>query len=238
VEVFGKQGALVAALDRLDTVHDLATEFPDIKMATAVADIGNPGDVESAVASLREKLGAISVLVNNAGGSTCATLEKTTPESWQADVSRNLNGAYNLFHFTREDLKAAGDGAIVNIASVNGLAAFGDPAYSAGKAGLINFTKCTAMEYGRFGIRANAICPGTVRTPAWEHRVVRNPEILTELGRWYPLKRVVDPIEIARAAVFLASSDASAISGVALPVDCGLSSGNIVMTRALTLEEF
>ena len=135
-------------------------------------------------------------------------------------------------------MKARRSGVIVNIGSVNGLSTYGDPAYSAAKAGMISMTKALAMEYGRFGIRANIICPGTVRTPIWEHRVARNPEILTELGKWYPLGRVVDPIDIARAVGFLASDAAAAITGVVLPVDCGLSAGNIVMTREITLEEF
>ncbi|MEQ8699717.1 MAG: SDR family oxidoreductase, partial [Bauldia litoralis] len=110
--------------------------------------------------------------------------------------------------------------------------------YSAAKAGMISLTKALAMEYGRFGIRANIVCPGTVRTPIWEHRVEKSPEILTELGKWYPLGRVANPIDIARAVGFLASDDAAAITGVVLPVDCGLSAGNIVMTREITLEDF
>ena len=78
-------------------------------------------------------------------------------------------------------------GAILNIGSVNGLYALGDPAYSAAKAGMINFTKALALEYGRFGIRANIVLPGTVRTPLWEERASRNPKVLEELVRWYPL---------------------------------------------------
>ncbi len=237
---FGERGAAIAALDKSEAVHDFAATLTGdgIRTAAAAADIGDEDEVATAIATLREALGPVAVLINNAGISNVATLEKTSPESWREDVNTNLNGAYNCAHAVMADLKAAGDGAIVNISSVNGLQAYGDPAYSAAKAGLINFTKALAMEYGRFGIRANAICPGTVRTPIWNHRVERQPEILEELERWYPLRRVVDPIDIAWAAAFLASPDAAAISGAILPVDCGLSAGNIVMTRALTLEDF
>jgi len=94
------------------------------------------------------------------------------------------------------------------------------------------------MEFGRYNIRANIVCPGTVRTPIWDHRAARNPEVLERLTRWYPLGRVVEPIEVMRAVAFLASDAASAITGVVLPVDCGLTAGNIVMARELTLEEF
>ena len=129
-------------------------------------------------------------------------------------------------------------GAIVNIGSVNGLAALGDPAYSAAKAGMISMTRSLAQEYGRYGIRVNIILPGTVRTPIWNERVKKDPRVLKTLERWYPLGRIVEPSDIANAVAFLASNLAGAITGVALPVDCGLTAGNIVMARELTLEDF
>jgi NAD(P)-dependent dehydrogenase (short-subunit alcohol dehydrogenase family) len=134
-------------------------------------------------------------------------------------------------------MKARRAGAIVNIGSVNGLAAFGDPAYSAGKAGMISLTRSLALEFGRYNIRINIVCPGTVRTPIWDARTAQNPEVLTRLQRWYPLGRIVEPIEVVRAVAFLASDAASAITGVVLPVDCGLTAGNLVMARELTLED-
>jgi NAD(P)-dependent dehydrogenase (short-subunit alcohol dehydrogenase family) len=103
---------------------------------------------------------------------------------------------------------------------------------------MISLTKSLAVEFGRYGVRANIVCPGTVRTPIWDERASRNPEVLEELQRWYPLRRIVEPIEVMRAVAFLASDAASAITGVVLPVDCGLSAGNIVMARELTLEDF
>jgi NAD(P)-dependent dehydrogenase (short-subunit alcohol dehydrogenase family) len=103
---------------------------------------------------------------------------------------------------------------------------------------LISLTKAIALEYGRYNIRANIVCPGTVNTPLWNERASRNPEILAQLARWYPLGRIVEPIEVIRAVAFLASDAASAITGVVLPVDCGLTAGNIIMARELTLEDF
>jgi NAD(P)-dependent dehydrogenase (short-subunit alcohol dehydrogenase family) len=94
-----------------------------------------------------------------------------------------------------------------------------------------------AQEYGCYGIRANIVLPGTVRTPLWQRRAAKDPKVLEKLTRWYPLGRIVEPVEVARAVAFLASDAASAITGVALPVDCGLTSGNIVMARELTLED-
>jgi NAD(P)-dependent dehydrogenase (short-subunit alcohol dehydrogenase family) len=102
---------------------------------------------------------------------------------------------------------------------------------------MISLTKALAIEYGRYGIRTNIVCPGTVRTPVWAERIARNPQVLEQLARWYPLGRIVEPIEVMRAVAFLASDAASAITGAILPVDCGLTAGNIVMTRELTLED-
>lgn len=150
----------------------------------------------------------------------------------------NLNGAYFCAHAVLPVMQDKGIGSIVNVGSVNGLGALGDPAYSAAKAGMISMTRSLALEYGRFGIRVNIVLPGTVRTPIWDDRAKKEPQVLATLKRWYPLGRIVEPIDVARAIAFLASDHAAGITGAALPVDCGLTAGNIVMARELTLEEF
>lgn len=124
-----------------------------------------------------------------------------------------------------EDALKQSQGSLINIASVNGMSVFGHPAYSAAKAGLIHLTKLIAVEYGKFGIRANAVAPGTVRTRAWEARAEVNPQVFEEAKHWYPLRRIVAPDDVANAVGFLASDQAAAISGVCLPVDCGLTAG-------------
>jgi NAD(P)-dependent dehydrogenase (short-subunit alcohol dehydrogenase family) len=237
---FGEQGAAIAALDRSDTVTSFAERLraDAIIVDAAIVDIGDAEAVASAFATITARLGPVDILINNAGRSRNPSLERTTPAGFRDDVNDNLNGAYNCAHAVLPGMKARRAGAIVNIGSVNGLAALGDAAYSAGKAGLISLTKALALEFGRYNIRANIVCPGTVRTPLWNDRATRNPDVLTELQRWYPLGRIVEPIEIAHAVAFLASDAASAITGVVLPVDCGLSAGNIVMARELTLEDF
>jgi NAD(P)-dependent dehydrogenase (short-subunit alcohol dehydrogenase family) len=236
---FGTLGASIAALDKSDTVKMLPEKLgrDDIKAAAAVVDIADAERVRSGFAELAAALGPVDVLINNAGFSKHCTLELSSPASWHGDIEGNLNGAYYCAHAVLPAMKERRAGAILNVGSVNGLYALGDPAYSAAKAGMINFTKALAMEYGRFGIRANIILPGTVRTPLWEERASRNPKVLEELVRWYPLGRIVEPIEVLRAVAFLASDAASAITGAVLPVDCGLTAGNIVMARELTLED-
>jgi NAD(P)-dependent dehydrogenase (short-subunit alcohol dehydrogenase family) len=237
---FTGEGASIAAFDRSEAVTALANELTagGTKAEAAVVDIADAEAVSAAFARLEAALGPVDILVNNAGGSGVPTLDMTTPANWPRLVESNLNGAYYCAHAVLPGMKAKRAGVIVNIGSVNGLSALGDPAYSAGKAGMISLTQALALEYGRYGIRANIICPGTVRTPIWEKKIAREPEILATLSKWYPLGRVVDPVDIANAVAFLASDAAAAITGVVLPVDCGLTAGNIVMARELTLEDF
>ncbi len=237
---FAGKGASVALIDRDDKVVDFAKSLGDegFNAAASVAHIDIAEQVASSFEELRRALGPIHILVNNAGMSSASNLETTTAEGWNLDIASNLNGTYNCTANALDDMKQAGEGAIVTIGSVNGSTSLGDPAYSAAKAGMISYTKSLAMEYGRFGIRANMVSPGTVRTPIWDHRVKREPGIFEKLIKWYPLRRVADPQDIANAVAFLASSEAAAITGANLPVDCGLAAGNIVMTREITQLEF
>jgi len=237
---FAGEGAAIAALDNNPAVEGFVQELKTKggSVAHAVGDVGDIQAVAVTFKSFAARLGAIDILINNAGFSEHPTLARTDPKAWQHDVNGNLNGAYYCAHAVLPGMKAKGGGSIIAIGSVNGLAALGDPAYSAAKAGMISLTQSLALEYGRFGIRANIVLPGTVRTPLWEQRTAKDPDVLAKLVRWYPLGRIVEPIDVARTVGFLASDAAAAITGVALPVDCGLSAGNIVMARELTLEDF
>ena len=183
---------------------------------------GHADAVKHAFSRVQSALGDAEILINNAGVSHNPALGRTTPEGWADDVNANLNGAYNCAYAVLPSMQARKKGVIVNIGSVNGFSALGDAAYSAGKAGMVSLTRSLAQEFGRYNIRVNIVCPGTVRTPIWDERSKRNPEVLEQLTRWYPLGRIVEPIEVMRAVAFLASDAASAITGVALPVDCGL----------------
>jgi len=233
---FGAEGATIIALDRNASVNDLVGTLgkDGIRVIPAVADIAIPEQVRAAFAGI----GDVHLLINNAGLSRHPTVARTDPAGWNEDIAANLNGAYACAHAVLPQMVARRAGCIVNVGSVNGLSALGDPAYSAAKAGMIAMTRSIAMEYGRYGIRANCVLPGTVRTPLWDARKAKDPDVLRQLERWYPLGRIVEPVEVASVIAFLASDAASAVTGVALPVDCGLTAGNIVMTRELTLEDF
>jgi len=232
----GNEGAGIAALDRNERVLEFveALKFEGISAWGAVADVSKADEVATAFQSF----GEVHVLINNAGFSSQPTLATSDPAGWKAHVDGNLNGAFNCAHVVLPQMVERRSGSIINVGSVNGLAAFGDPAYSASKAGLISFTKSLAVEYGRYGIRANIVLPGTVRTPIWDQRMKKEPETLKKLEKWYPLGRVAEPIEVAKVIAFLASDAASAITGAAIPVDCGLMAGNIVMTREIILGDF
>ena len=233
---FAGEGASILAIDKSPALNDLATELQNegVTIRHAIADVGDP----AAVAKAFTLLGPADILVNNAGFSQHPTFARTDPEDWRYDVNGNLNGAYYCAHAVLPAMKEKRAGSIVAIGSVNGLSGFGDPAYSAAKAGMISLTRSLAMEYGRFGIRANIVLPGTVRTPLWERKAGKDSTVLETLRKWYPLGRIVEPIDVARAVGFLASDAAAAITGTSLVVDCGLTAGNMVMTRELTLQDF
>jgi|SRR5271165_2716945 len=236
---FGAEGARIGAIDLNPAVRDFAAELEKqgISASAEVVDIGDLTQVAKAFERLIGAQGQVDILVN-AGVSKHPTLAQTDPAGWRDDVNANLNGAYNCTHAVLPGMCDRRAGVVINVGSVNGLAALGDPAYSAAKAGMISLTRSLALEYGRFSVRVNIVLPGTVRTPIWTERSKKDPKVLATLARWYPLGRIVEPGDVARAIAFLASDDAAAITGVALPVDCGLTAGNIAMARELTLEDF
>ncbi|MGB6615509.1 MAG: SDR family NAD(P)-dependent oxidoreductase [Trebonia sp.] len=165
--LFLDEGAKIAAIDKKASLEGLAADLnADAKhFAHAVADISDPHEVERAFASLTGALGPIDILVNNAGGSAHRTLACTDPAGWRQNIEGNLDSAYYCARAVIPGMLARRSGVIINIGSVNGLSALGDPAYSAAKAAMISLTRSLAQEYGPYGVRANIVLPGTVRTP-------------------------------------------------------------------------
>lgn len=210
-----------------------AREIGDGKRFIAVAcDVTDAESVDKLAATAREQ-GIVRTLVNNAGAARAVSLHDTTPDIWRMDNALNLEAAFLCFRAVEDMLKES-RGSVVNIASVNGMNVFGHPAYSVAKAGLLHLTRLIAVEYGKFGIRSNAVSPGTVRTQAWEARAAANPQVFEEARRWYPLQRIVNPDDVANAVHFLAGPMAAAISGVCLPVDCGLTAGQAELARTFS----
>ena len=227
---FAAEGASVLVADVVaDRAEEVAAE---IGGRAVQADVTVAADVARMVDACER----VDVLVNNAGGGMNDDLLQIDEEAWDSELALNLKSAFLCTKAVLPQMIERHMGAIVNISSVNGMAFFANEAYSAAKAGLINLTKTTAVRYGRHGIRANAIAPGTIRTPLWQERVDKEPAIFERLLRWYPLGRVGEPEDIAAAAVFLASDDASWITGEVLRVDGGLLAGNARMARELVAD--
>ena len=236
-----REGAAVAVVD-LDAAGAIATAAlltaEGHRAFATSADITDMAGLTTAIDSCEAALGPITLLVNNAAFTDAGNLSGIGLDAWHREVDVNLNGSYHCLRALLPRMQTRGAGVVVNIASVNGLRYFGNPAYSAAKAGLINLTQSVASEYGRYGIRCNAVLPGSVRTEnaSWQIRQQKDPAVFEKLARWYPLGRVAEPEDVAKAVSFLASDEASYITGIALPVDGGLLAGMNVMIGEFILE--
>jgi NAD(P)-dependent dehydrogenase (short-subunit alcohol dehydrogenase family) len=222
VDVFKGAGAVVTGCDRDE---DLLAQTPaDHRLTFELTDAAA---VAAAIGAHVERHGAPAALVSNAGFTRAETFAGLDAETWAREVDINLNGSFNVVAPVVEAMVAAGGGSVVFVSSVNALAHFGNPAYAAAKAGLIAYARGLAVERGREGVRANVVAPGSVRTPAWDHRLEKQPDLLQKVLPHYPLGRLVMPEDVARAALFLASPASAGITGVTLPVDAGLTAGNL-----------
>ena len=230
VRRFAAEGASVRCIDNDQERADAAADAAGSDAEAVVADVTVAADVARALA------GRVDVLVNNALSATSDNLVTVDEESWRRDLDGTLTSAFLCTRAVLPGMIERAAGVIVNVASVNGLGYYGNEAYSAGKAGLINLTQSVAARYGRHGVRANAVAPGTIRTAVWDARLAREPDLLARLARWYPLARIGTPDEVAACVLFLASDEASFVTGATLTVDGGLTSGQVRMADELLVE--
>jgi meso-butanediol dehydrogenase / (S,S)-butanediol dehydrogenase / diacetyl reductase len=236
---FAAEGARVAVVDwvaeRADAVTAEITSSGGQSLAIK-ADVSSAKEVDAMVSETTSRFGPVDVLINNAAIADGDDVLLIEGDTWDRDVAVVLKSVFLCSKAVLPSMIERRGGAIVNIASVNGMSALGNEAYSAAKAGVINLTQGIAVRYGAHGVRCNAIAPGTIRTPIWEERIARDPVVFQRLVKWYPLGRVGEPDDVANAAMFLASDEASWITGTVLPVDGGLLAGNFRMTRELLAE--
>ena len=186
-----------------------------------VMDVTQREMVDAVVAQVKARLGRIDVLVNNAGITQDARLQKMTLEQFDRVIDVNLRGVFHCAQAVTETMTAQGGGVILNASSVVGLYGnFGQTNYAASKFGVIGFTKTWSRELGPKGIRVNAVAPGFIATPI----LSTIPEkVIAEMAHRVPLGRLGQPEEIANVYAFLASDEASYINGTVIEVSGGMS---------------
>ncbi len=235
--LFGQEGAKVMCADlngegARATAEAIAQGGGEA--AWTQVDVSRDADAQRMVRETVERFGRLDILFNNAGVEFSGPVTAVPEERWDWLLDINLKGVYLGCKYAIPEMQKVGGGAIVNTASGAGLMGIaGLSTYCASKGGVVLLTKSLAVEWAAQGIRVNAVCPGVIRTPMVERALnvlggSQDPEeAWRRLGQVHPIGRVGQPEEVARAVLFLASDEASFITGVALPVDGGWAAGPV-----------
>lgn len=223
--VFAREGASVVVADvdddgGRDTVATI--ERAGGRATFVHTDVSVKADVEAMVQHALDAYGRLDCAHNNAGiAAPIAPLAEYPDDGWDRTIAVMLTGVYRCMKAEIARMLEGG-GAIVNTASGVGLVGYpGQAAYTAAKHGVVGLTKVAALDYGHLGVRVNAICPGTARTPMVDDAIRAFPGIDARLKALHPIGRIAEAEEIAEAAVWLCTPAASFVLGVALPVDGG-----------------
>ena len=221
---FAREGATVIVCDVKQAAVDAAVlqcEALGARAAGFVMDVTQREMVDAVVAQVVGRFGRIDVLVNNAGITQDARLQKMTLEQFDRVIDVNLRGVFHCAQAVTGTMVAQGRGVILNASSVVGIYGnFGQTNYAASKFGVIGFTKTWSRELGPKGIRVNAVAPGFIATPILS---TIPDKVITEMAHRVPLGRLGQPEEIANVYAFLASDEASYINGAVIEVSGGMS---------------
>lgn len=229
VELLARSGAAVLVADLQNQAERAAQVVAAVHDAGGEArfcatDVTDPRDVAAMVATALETWERLDIAVNCAGtAGTYAPLAQQTLADWNRVVAVNLTSTFLCVQAEVPAMLDSGGGSIVNVASAAGLMGFANlPAYVATKHGVIGLTKSVALELGRTGVRVNALCPGSVRTPMLEAFAGHDEGMLDVMGKGAPMGRLGTPEEMADAIAWLCSDAASYVTGTALAVDGGV----------------
>ena len=230
-ELFAGEGAVVAILDRDEEAAEAAASAISTTGAVAhpvVGDVSSSDEIARAVSQAARLLGRLDIVYNNAGVGSAGSVADATEEDWDRCFAVNVKGTYLTSKAAIPHLQAAGGGSIINQASVAALVGIqGFAAYCAAKGAVVSLTRAMAIDFAPIGIRVNALCPGTVYTPLMEPLMRERGGGSIERGleitaAKYPIGRLGTPMEIANAALFLASEDAAFVTGAIFTVDGGM----------------
>jgi NAD(P)-dependent dehydrogenase (short-subunit alcohol dehydrogenase family) len=229
---FAQEGAVVAVADLVESSAEetAASIAGEGGQASAMRmDVTDAAAVELGLEQIVEAQGGIDVVINNAGVTIVGAAHEMTEDEWDRELSVNLKSVYLVSRAAWPHLEARGGGAIVSTASITGLWALpADAAYCASKAGVIMLTKCLALDGAKAGIRANCVCPGFIDTPMIKGYFDDQPDPVAArqfATSIHPLGRLGLPLDIADGFVYLASDEARWVTGTALVIDGGLTSG-------------
>lgn len=222
--LFAAEGAQVVVADiRLDAAHaTTATITASGGTATAVhADVTQADDVQAMIQTVVHTYGGLDILFNNAGIGVQGNAVELTEEMWDRVIALNLTGVFLGCKYAIPEMIKRGGGSIINTASIMGLVGGSLSAvYPATKGGVVLLTKNAALDYAQYNIRVNCVCPGHIETPLLQ-RLLDNPAQREQLLRQYPMGRLGQAREIAQGVLFLASDEASFVTGSALVLDGG-----------------
>jgi meso-butanediol dehydrogenase/(S,S)-butanediol dehydrogenase/diacetyl reductase len=226
-KLFASEGARVIIADIDETGGQRVAGEIGAAALFCKTDVGDPSQVEQMVKFAVDRCGRLDVLFNNAFYTAMGPVGALSIDGWLKTLSVTLSGVFYGMRFALPQMVAQGSGAIVNTASISGL--FGDygaGAYNAAKAGVVNLTHTAAIEYARKNIRVNAVCPGMIATPAVLNGLIgrsRDPERARKRSEeCHPIGRLGKPEEIAKVVLFLASDDASFMTGSIVVADGGV----------------